>query len=292
MIEQPIVLDVAIRNWVVIPILLVLFVVSALKMNFTKIMQIQSDRKQDLQKTMEMQTVARTRKLTAYYNRIPQQGFLMRKAYFTNKETGILTYNEPPQEENNPMDALMQASLMNDSSGMTDMLKGNVVHLIPQISMMTWVNHFFSGFVACKLPFFPLTIRFKSFLQRGIELSSLDVSYVSSLSWYFLCWFGSEGINAILLGENIPSMDQQLFQSQVDQGPPNQQVPIHKVYNSERENIDMIRYESLMDNVEERFLNNLTKKTTITDFSKVSSPSSSSSSSSSVQSKNKVPKRR
>lgn len=54
--------------------------------------------------------------------------------------------------------------------------------------------------VIVRLPF-PLTLRFKLMLQRGIDTSDMDVTWVSSISWYFLCLFGLNAIFRLILGD-------------------------------------------------------------------------------------------
>lgn len=65
---------------------------------------------------------------------------------------------------------------------MTGMLKGQFFMMAYNIGMFSIVGYFFSGFLSAKMPF-PLAHSFKSMLQQGLNLSSLDVKYVSSLSW-------------------------------------------------------------------------------------------------------------
>lgn len=55
--------------------------------------------------------------------------------------------------------------------------------------------------IIVKLPF-PLTMGFKSMMQRGIETQDMDVRWVSSLSWYFLNLFGLNGLFRLLLGSD------------------------------------------------------------------------------------------
>ena len=99
---------------------------------------------------------------------------------------------------------------------MTDMLKKNLNMIVPQMMTAAWVNFFFTGFVVGKVPF-PLTQRFRGMLQRGIELQSLDVTYISSLSWYFLNFFGLRGVFSLCLGQNELD-DAQAMQQQMAMG--------------------------------------------------------------------------
>lgn len=62
-----------------------------------------------------------------------------------------------------------------------------------------------------KLPF-PLTLGFKPMMQRGISTPDMDTRWVSSLSWYFLNFFGLNGVYRLLLGnEGEYSISQYFF---------------------------------------------------------------------------------
>ena len=121
---------------------------------------------------------------------------------------------------------------------MMDMMKRNMSMVVPQILIAAWVNFFYSGFITAKVPF-PLTQRFRAMLQRGVELQSLDVTYVSSLSWYFLNLFGLRGLFSIVLGENTIDDAQMAMQMQQQMATG---IDTSKAYVAERENIELIQY--------------------------------------------------
>ena len=49
-----------------------------------------------------------------------------------------------------------------------------------------------------------LNERFRAMLQQGLSLANLDVSYVSSFSFYILCFSGLGGVMQLLLSAEGP----------------------------------------------------------------------------------------
>ena len=99
-----------------------------------------------------------------------------------------------------------------------DMMKGNMSYMIPNFAMMSFVSYFFSGFVCLKMPFSLPSTHFKIMMQRGVDLSQLDVSYVSSLALYFLLMFGLNDVYALILGEGSEMDEQRMMQMQMGMG--------------------------------------------------------------------------
>jgi hypothetical protein len=131
-------------------------------------------------------------------------------------ESGAFLKDGPPKADkpSAPPNPLSDPAAM---EGMMGGMKTQAVMMVPQMAIMGWINFFFQGFVlseclhvrvfvyhaerhvTVKLPF-PLTLGFKSMLQRGVETPDMDVRWVSSLSWYFLNFFGLNGLYRLLLG--------------------------------------------------------------------------------------------
>lgn len=96
----------------------------------------------------------------------------------------------------------MQAKIMSDPTMMTNMLKSQLTGTAPHLLMGFLVNQFFAGFIMGKIPF-TLSPRFKTMLQRGIDMASLDVSYFTSLSFYILLLFGLRGILSLIFSGDV-----------------------------------------------------------------------------------------
>ncbi|KAK9448976.1 integral membrane protein DUF106-domain-containing protein [Limtongia smithiae] len=258
------VLDPSLRDWVLFPILLVMILVGILRHYITQLLQA-PPKQLELSAIREQQSLARGPTLRSNGQFIPPASFLSRKTYLIKsfREGIFLKDQEAFQKRDEPKPPANPLTEPGGMDQMMDMVKGQMVMIIPQTVLMSWVNFFFSGFILMKLPF-PLTIRFKSILQSGVATKDLDVRWVSSISWYFLNLFGLRSVYDILLGSNnsagggmadamnsggmgmggmggmgIPGMGQS--------GP-----DIIKTYFSEAENLELSTHIYILDDIEDR----------------------------------------
>mmetsp|Transcript_49755 Transcript_49755/g.113016 ORF Transcript_49755/g.113016 Transcript_49755/m.113016 type:complete len:307 (-) Transcript_49755:199-1119(-) len=244
-------LDANIRDWVVLPMFVIMVFVNLLR-HYVQ-MLLKSDKQIDPKEIRYKQTLTRSSYLRRNGAFLSEEAWKTRKAYFTNKESGVLN------EQGLPKGGMNAASMMNPMT-MLDMMKGNITFIVPNMAMMAIINQFFQGFVLVKVPF-SLTNRFKSMLHRGVDLSTLDVSYVSSLSWYFLLMFGLRGLIKLFLGENSDSLDEgRAYQAQMGMamggGGPGAAFNAEAAYKGEREQLEFVKLakSGMLDDVEKRLL--------------------------------------
>ena len=119
-----------------------------------------------------------------------------------------------------------------------------------------WINWAFSGFLTTKIPF-PLTYRFKPMLQRGSEtLVSLDASWVSSTSWYFLNIFGLRSMYTLVLGEDNSADQSRIMNDPMAMsgmgGGGGQAPDMQKAFNAEWEVLEVTPYRWALEDIEYR----------------------------------------
>ncbi|TYI04331.1 hypothetical protein ES332_A10G009700v1 [Gossypium tomentosum] len=214
---EDLVLDTAIRDWVLIPLSVVMVLIGILRYFVSKLMRSFQVPDPKIVKEGHIhlfssftfrQVIVRARNLRGAANFIPPKSFRSRRVYFSNEK--------------------------------------NLSMIIPQTLTFAWVNFFFSGFVAAKIPF-PLTQRFRSMLQNGIDLSTVDVSYVSSRSWYFLNLFGLRGLFSLILGEENAMDDTQRMMQMGGFG-----FDPSKSLTAEKDGLDIVQHEWALPKFEHR----------------------------------------
>ena len=100
----------------------------------------------------------------------------------------------------------------------------------------------------------PLSLKFKSMTQRGIELQALDVSFVSSFSWYVLLAVGISGVISLLLGRQSTVNDAAAMEQQMKMGQAGQPMDTPKLYQAEQEALSMVEHTWVVDGAEDRLL--------------------------------------
>ncbi|MBA0753817.1 hypothetical protein Gogos_020343 [Gossypium gossypioides] len=84
-------------------------------------------------------------------------------------------------------------------------------------------------------------------LQNGIDLSTVDVSYVSSRSWYFLNLFGLRGLFSLILGEENAMDDTQRMMQMGGFG-----FDPSKSLSAEKDGLDIVQHEWALPKFEHR----------------------------------------
>lgn len=184
--HQIIPLDPAIFQWVLLPICLILLLVGVIR-HYVSLMMRQRP-SFEVQASFEKNSVAYARVLLSNGIYLSRAALKERVDRMTHERHGVLRREAQPP---NPM----------DPSVMGDAMKKNVVHMVPNMAMMSLVSTFFSGFIMAKFPF-PLADKFKGMVQRGVDIDYLDGAFATSLSLYFIIMFGLQGITKLLLGTN------------------------------------------------------------------------------------------
>lgn len=192
-------LDDRILIWVFLPIIYVTCLIQLFRFYYTLYNAYttakKAVKKPQYQEVKDKAIVQKCDNLAKRYYLLTREAFDCRRTYLCKAEDGYLIKNgdRPPVDSSNNMMAMQ--------SGMMDNMKGMVVMMATTIPAMAWINSFFAGFVLAKVPF-SLTQQFRSMTQSGIDMANLDVSYVSSVSFYFLIVFGLNQLQPLFLDDN------------------------------------------------------------------------------------------
>ncbi|KAG7097094.1 hypothetical protein E1B28_004478 [Marasmius oreades] len=252
-------LDPQIRDWVLFPITLVMILVGILRHYVVLLLQ-SAPKKLSRVAIREHRALTRSQILraTAASSPVPPPLYKSISGYLMEAfDSGAYLKDGPPKDDT----PQAPPNPMSDPAAMDGMMAGmktQMVMMVPQMLIMGWINFFFQGFVLIKLPF-PLTLGFKSMLQRGIETPDMDVRWVSSLSWYFLNFFGLNGLYRLILGNDNAADSSQAMMASPFAGAgvtPGQPQDFNKLFKAEKDNLAFAEglYTWVGDDVEERLL--------------------------------------
>jgi len=183
--EQNLLLDPAIRDWVLLPLLVITTCFGLIRHYVALMLRSNPTVKLDTIENANLASAARL--LVANGKHLSPQGYKQRAQE-------LLTPNNLGRTvELNPLNS------MSDPGMATEMLKGNLSN-IPLMVLSAMASSMFSGLVVAKFPF-PVHNRLRSMVLKGVELDHLDCSFVTTLSMVLLMWFGMQGILTLIIGE-------------------------------------------------------------------------------------------
>ncbi|CAE6522561.1 unnamed protein product [Rhizoctonia solani] len=259
----PLLLDPQIRDWVLFPITLVMILVGVLRHYVTQLL-VSAPKRQSLLAVREQRAALRSQILraTSPHSPIPSATYKSISQHLSRAfNDGTFLKDGPPKADDPPAMPPNPLTDPTQMEGMMDGMKQQFVMMVPQMVIMGWINFFFQGFVLIKLPF-PLTLGFKSMMQRGIDTQEMDARWVSSLSWYFLNLFGLNGLFRLLLGnDNAADSSRDMTSSPFANAAAAQSKSVgpqdfNKIFAAEKDNLELAEglYVWSGEHVEERLL--------------------------------------
>mmetsp|Transcript_45 Transcript_45/g.99 ORF Transcript_45/g.99 Transcript_45/m.99 type:complete len:322 (-) Transcript_45:39-1004(-) len=262
--SQPLLLDSQIRDWVVLPLLVIMITAGLLRAQVGRLLRPppkavkQADKraKSSMLRSSRLRSGAgnflssskwesRRRAWSAREVSSAAQGdtvgWLRQEATRVEAEKKLQDAIKAQNGEADPATSTLVPGM--DPSTMMDGMKGNMAAMVQNMVMMQGIGHFFRGFVLVRVPF-PLTRGFKQMFQRGLfDLTTLDTNYVSSVSWYFLVMFGLRAFFRLAMGdpvqEEIEGTEVQRESGTEIQAGPNQ-FDGAKVLTAEADNLELL----------------------------------------------------
>ncbi|GMI12301.1 hypothetical protein TrRE_jg8263 [Triparma retinervis] len=181
----------SIRDWVVFPLLIITFLTGLLRTVTSTLLR--SSKKIPPGDRQIRGVLARCGRLRAAGGFLAKDRWESRRRYWTSSDQeGPLRQGSKYLKEGEGGKGKAAAGPMANPAGAMEGMMGNASFMVQNMVMMQTIQHFFSGFVLLKVPF-PLTKGFKGMFQRGVDLPTLDVSYVSSVSWRRASWGTARG---------------------------------------------------------------------------------------------------
>lgn len=263
-------LDPSIRDWVVLPLLVIMIAAGLLRTYLGQLLRAKS-RKIDPTEARGRPDLQRAKRLVGggggYLD--PAKWEARRRYYAGESSVGAAAdakggflrdearwAEEFKQEQEQSAGALDAMNPMQAMEGM----KGQMAFMVQNMVLMQGIQYFFHGYVIIKIPFH-LTQGFKQMFQRGLDLSTLDTSYVSSVSWYFLVMFGLRAFFRLVVGDPTPDVQQSaMIQHELGRAPGAapvgpQQFDAKKALVAEADNLELARAKkSVLDDAEKRLL--------------------------------------
>lgn len=269
--SQNILLDPDIRDWVVLPLLIIMISAGLLRSYMGQLLRGSKNNPINPIEYQVKSCLSRTSRLRSgagsFLSRSKWEG---RVKHYSDKEpSGYLLKRAERAEATKAKSSGDANDILNNPMAMLEGMKGNMAFMIQNMVMMQGISHFFKGFVLLKVPF-PLTNGFKMMFQRGLDLTTLETSYVSSVSWYFLVMFGLRAFFRLVIGEpkaeviRSQQIQHSLGSSNAPPLPPGQKFEAPKILKAEADNLEIARCKSCIDDVEKRILGSRYPKVAIT----------------------------